>query len=499
MKYLLAALLTCIVMYSSAQENGPGAQPNKNTFLNPSFWQAKPDVVAVKAEVAKGNDPAELNAMSMDAVTLAINNSAPNESILYLLDQKGNDVDKITHDSRTYLFWAASKGNVEVMQALVAKGAKTSVQDSHGATPLTFAAAAGQQDIAVYNLLLQHGANLKTELSQEGANALLLAIGSDPELKLTAYFQSKGLDIKSKDAAGNTAFDYAARAGNIGVMKQLLEKGVSFTNNAMLMAAQGGRRSGNSLGVFQYLESLGIKPNVTGKNGENALHAIVRRPGQAAIIQYFLSKGVDVNQANDEGNTPFMNAASFSPDTATLALLRPSVKDINLANKKGVTALALAVNNNSPAVVQYLLNNGANINTTDLKGNNLVYYLFESYKPRQVKDFEPKLKILQQTGLNFTTPQKDGNTIYHLAVVKNDLSLLKIIQPLGADVNAKNKEGVTPLHKAAMMSKDDSILQYLVSIGAKKDVKTNFDETAYDLAGENEILSKQHVSIDFLK
>jgi len=74
-----------------------------------------------------------------------------------------------------------------------------------------------------------------------------------------------------------------------------------------------------------------------------------------------------------------------------------------------------------------------------------------------------------------------------------------LIQPYASDVNAKNAEGLTALHKAAMMSKDDSILQYLISIGAKKDVKTNFDETAYDLAHENELLSKQKVSVEFLK
>ena len=172
------------------------------------------------------------------------------------------------------------------------------------------------------------------------------------------------------------------------------------------MAAQGGRRNGNTLEVFQYLESLGIKPTVTAKNGENALHAIVRRAGQAEIIQYFLSKGVNINQVNDEGNTVFMNAAGFRRDTATLALLKPGTTNINQANKTGATALALAVRSNSPEVVQYLLTNGANATTTDAKGNNLVYYLFESYTPRQSKDFEPKLKILQNAGLTLPLLKK---------------------------------------------------------------------------------------------
>lgn len=513
--FLLTAVLLGLSVCAQAQPDtrgqrgevrpGEGAtqrgntEPNKNPLLNQSFWQAQPGPDAVKAEVAKGADPAEMNPMSMDAVVMAINGGAPKESIIYLLEQKGNDVNKLTHDGRTYSFWAAMRGNADVVQYLISKGAKVNLQDSHGATPLTFAAGGGQPNTKVYDLLIQAGVNLKTELNSEGANALLLAVGSDPELKLTDYFQSKGLDIKSRDAAGNTAFDYAARAGNVDVMKKLAAKGVSYTDNAVLMAAQGGRRGGASLETFQYLESLGIKPTATAKNGENALHSIVRRPGQNTIIGYFLGKGVNVNGLNEEGNTAFMNAAAFNRDTATLALLRPLVKNINGANKSGATALTLAVRGNSPEVVQYLLANGADVNVVDAKGANLVYYLFESYSPRQSRDFEPKLKLLQSKGLNVTAPQKDGATVYHLAVAKNDLSLLKMIRPLGADVNAKNGEGLTALHKAAMMSKDNAILQYLVSIGAKKDVKTAFDETAYDLAGENEILKKGHVSIDFLK
>ncbi|GAB3781884.1 ankyrin repeat domain-containing protein [Spirosoma horti] len=517
MKKLLTALLVGFALSAQAQ---------KNVLLDQSFWQSKPDVSQVKAEIEKGSNPSQFNQASFDPVVMAINAQAPNETIKYLLAQPGNDVNKLTHDSRTYLHWAAYRDNLEIVEYLLAKDAKVSVGDSHGATPLTFAAGSGMADTQLYDRLIKSGANLKKDVNHDGANALLLAMASDKDLKLTDYFVSKGLDIKSTDAAGNNAFGYAARGGNLGVLKALQQRGVSVDPNAMIMAAQGSRRGPAPAEVFQYLESAGVKPAAVNKNGENALHALVRRPGQLALIEYFLSKGADVNQADEDGNTPFMNAAASNRDLGTLELLTPKVKNINQGNQKGVTALAMAVQSNSPEVVTYLLGKGADIQVTDKAGDNLAAYLVQGYRPEGPgpggmgsgprpeganaprpeggsgaprNDFDAKLALLQEKGVDVKAPQKNGNTLYHLAVAKKDLALLKKLEPLQIDVNARNKEGITALHKAAMVAKDDAMLKYLLSVGAKKEIPTNFKETAFDLASENESLAKSNVSLTFLK
>lgn len=489
-RIFILAVLAVASTYAHAQQN---------ILLEQSFWKTSPNVDAVKAEIEKGSNPAQFNGATFDPVVLAINSGAPNATVEYLISQPGNDVNKLTHDGRVYLHWAAMKGNVELMEYLVAKGSKANLVDSHGATPLNFAAGAGQTNTKVYDICLASGADLKKDLNAEGANALLLAIANDKDFALTDYFVSKGLDLKSQDASGANAFSYAAKAGNIEMLKTLLQKGVPAQDQAMLMAAQGTRRGANSIEVYKYLETLNIKPAAIGKNGENALHILVRKPKQNEIISYFLSKGLDVNQADEEGNTVFMNAAASNRDIAVLEMLLPKVKNINQTNAKGVSALAMAVRGNSAEAVGYLIDKGASTSTIDKNGDNLAFYLIQSYAPQRSADFEPKLQMLEQKGFKVTTPQKNGNTLYHLAVAKNDLILVKGLEKLGIDVNSKNSEGITALHKAAMVSKDDTMMKYLLSIGAKKDVVTNFDETAFDLAAENESLSKNNVTVNFLK
>ncbi|RYY32822.1 MAG: ankyrin repeat domain-containing protein [Sphingobacteriaceae bacterium] len=476
-----------------------GASAQKNSLLEPSFWRNSPDVAAIKAEVEKGNNPAQYTANNFDAVVYAINGGASTEAIQYLLAQPGNDVNKLTHDGRTYLFWAAMKGNTDVMEHLISKGAKTNLVDNHGATVLTFAAGGGQQNTKVYDICIANGADLKKELNHDGANALMLAVANDKDFALLNYFTGKGLSIHSTDANGNTVFNYAARTGNIELLNALIKKGVKYNDNAMLMAAQGTRGSSNGVEVFKYLESLKLKPTVTGKNGENVLHSLARRPKQLENIQYFLLKGVDVNKADNEGNTPFMFAAAGNNDIETLTLLSASVKNINQVNHKGVSALAMAVRGNSPEVVSRLLSKGADIEVTDSNGDNLAYYLVQAYNPRQAAGFEPKVQILQEKGFDFAAPQSNGNTLYHLAVAKNNSKLLTWAGQFKVDVNAKNKDSLTALHKAAMVAQDDALLKQLLAIGAKKDIATDMKETAFDLASENETLAKNKVSVEFLK
>ena len=483
----------------------------KNSLLDQNFWKNKPSVEQIKTEIANGNNPSASNDRSFDVVVMAINNDASTETILFLLQQPGNDVNKPTHDNRIYLHWAANKGNTAVVKYLIDHGSDINAEDSHATTPIIFAASSGQKNTEIYDLFFKKGLDPKKKY-KDGANLLLLAIANDKDLNLTTYFTTKGLSLKDTDAKGRTAFDYAARNGNIDFLKLLASKNVKATDNALLLAAQGSRRDANGLDVFRYLlDDTKLKPTATTENGETVLHLVANKPKQSEIINYFIGKGVDVNKADNEGTTALTIAAG-NRDTEALEVLIGKTKNVNTKNEKGISALTLAVAEGSSKAVEILLQQGADINVLDSKQNNLGYYLVQSYKPERggrgpqggmntpTEDpFQSKMSLLQQKGLNLATPQKDGNTLYHFAILKNDIALLKKFAPLHIDVNAKNNDGLTVLHKAAMIAKDDATLKYLLSIGAKKEVTTDFDESVYALAKENETLTKRNISIEFLK
>ena len=66
-------------------------------------------------------------------------------------------------------------------------------------------------------------------------------------------------------------------------------------------------------------------------------------------------------------------------------------------------------------------------------------------------------------------------------------------------INQRNNDGNTALHLAAMSSHNETILKYLIAQGADKSLKTEFEETVYDLVSENELLKEQLNSLDYLK
>jgi len=135
----------------------------------------------------------------------------------------------------------------------------------------------------------------------------------------------------------------------------------------------------------------------------------------------------------------------------------------------------------------------------DKEGDNLYAFLLDRYRPSSEEAFLAKFELLQESGLDETAPQSDGKTLYHLAADNGHIELFKLItEHTSVDINAKDNEGYTAMHYVAMKAKDDATLKYLVSIGADLNATTDFEESPFDLASENELLIDNGTDLGFL-
>ncbi|WP_447640744.1 MULTISPECIES: ankyrin repeat domain-containing protein [Chitinophagaceae] len=508
MKKIIFFSIAALLAGSSFAQFGQ-QEPNKNPLLNADFWEQKPSIEIVKKTIADGNSPTDKTRANSDVVYTAINNGASFEVVKYLIEQNHIDVNTAGHEKLSYVHAAASQGNAELLQYLITKGAKIDIETDFGMVPIVMAASRAQTNPEIYEAFFKKGTNPKATYAN-GANLLLLGISNDKDLKLATYLSTKGLSLNDTDNDGKTAFDYAVKSGDIELLKKLDTKGVKHTGNALLMATGGGgRRMGKpvSIDVFKYLvDDLKIDPAFKNKEGQNVLTFLVKQQNQSDIINYFLGKGLDINQADNEGNTVFM-AAAGTKNVEILNTLLPKVKNINAVNVAGESALTSAVKGGSVETISLLLKGGADIHITDKEGNNLAYFAVQAHRagrggfsrPGATDDLADKLQLLKKNGLDVSAPQKNGSTLYHVAASKNDIVALKALYGLGININAKNADGMTALQKAALVAKNDEALKYILSLGADKTIKTDMDETAYDLAASNEYLKKNNISVEFLK
>ena len=100
------------------------------------------------------------------------------------------------------------------------------------------------------------------------------------------------------------------------------------------------------------------------------------------------------------------------------------------------------------------------------------------------------------TSINFCASTANSIGSFLNTLLQNPF-IIKEIASFNQNINAKNKNGYTALQKAVMSAKNTEIIKYLITLGANKKVTTEFNETVFDLASENEAL--KNTDLKFLK
>jgi uncharacterized protein len=232
--------------------------------------------------------------------------------------EAGADIDGTEANQITPLLMAISNNRMELATTLITRGAKLDLQDWYGRSPLwsavnvrnlylhndTFENYIDREPVLeVIRLLLDHGAgpNLRTKESPPVREHLLSITGT----------------LEWVDFTGQTPFLTAALAGDVTVMRLLLEHGAdpqiaTFGGTTPLMAAAGVNwvvSQTYTEGPAALLEAvklcveLGMDVNAVNSMGLRAIHGAANR-GSDDIIDYLVSQGARVDVADNEGRTP---------------------------------------------------------------------------------------------------------------------------------------------------------------------------------------------------
>jgi ankyrin repeat protein len=189
-------------------------------------------LLVLKALLSKGGDPL-IAGSTGDTALLAAASKGHVDIVDALLDAAPTNMASMNNGGDTALSVAAANGFPEVLEKLLSRveaqdcQAIISQPNSRGISPIQAAASNGSEECM--RLLLDHSADHNTR-DKNGASAAMIAAfcGNEAALKVLLDHPScTGLDLEATDEAGATSLWTASAGGKAEAVKLLLEKGAS--------------------------------------------------------------------------------------------------------------------------------------------------------------------------------------------------------------------------------------------------------------------------------
>ena len=312
-------------------------------------------------------------------------------------------------------------------------------------------------DLEFVQTLVEAGINING-IGTEGFTPLMVA-ASNQESKIVKYLIEQGADVNATTNGWNALIE-AADEGSLKSMKFLLEAGADVnyfwtpgSPTAITMAA-----SENYLECLELLIEYGADINGVGSSMP-PLH-IAAEEGNLKIIDYLITRNVDIHKKDLFGRTALMYAAEEG-NTRSFERLMNAGANIDTKDNEGYTAKDFAWEEGEHGIFK-AYNNLDNIDIHQATREGLIEIVEE----------------MVEQGYNVNAQDDDGRTPLHIAAALNHNIDMRVLIGLGADINAQDKQGRTPMMYAAADGKSDAVV-LLVSELADVDIQDVEGMTAY--------------------
>ncbi len=168
---------------------------------------------------------------------------------------------------------------------------------------------------------------------------------------------------------------------------------------------------------------------------------------------------------------PVHDAAGAGDLAAVKTLLAAHPESLNAADAGGWTPLHYAVSNGATAVVETLLEAGADIRAATNEGQT----------PLHVVRDRAMTNLLLAHGADVTAINRYGETPLHIAAGAGRKDVAEALLAHGAAIDARNQGGWTPLHAAVMQGHPD-LVELLLAQGADIQARDRQGRTPLDFA-----------------
>lgn len=300
----------------------------------------------------------------------------------------------------------------------------------------------------------------------------------NPDIRVLNYLSEKGCNIYVGDFYENPVAYALARNPNPNMVNYLLRDKIERNAYEMVFA----NICKNPFPeVWNRVFELGFPYEYQDEQGTSLLMNVfkVNKNPNPEIVA-LLSDEKTVNLKDSLGLTACHYAAQ-KEDVIYLEILRMRGANLNeKENYQGTTPLmaACAINPN-PAVIDYLVKNGADINERGLQGKDALLYSANNPNPKIA------LFLIKELKANIHTKNREGSNLLMEAIKANSFELVESLIKLGIDVNEKDNYGNPAIAISAYYSPSIEIFELLLKNGADINFKTDKNENLFIIAARN--------------
>jgi len=319
-------------------------------------------------------------------------------------------------------------------------------------------------DVEQVRLLIAEGADINAAGGDKALTPLHLA-ASIGHTEVVKALLEKGAEVNVGDADGNTALYWAIGSQDEETVKSLIDGGIDVNKGAEDVHPLNLAIWNLSKGIVEALLNAGANTDVKDSGGYTPLFYAAffnTYDRDREMLELFLDR-------TEQPNTIHM--AAYKGDLEAVKTFISNGVDVNVKDSSGCMPLHWAVLQDSPAVAEYLIAQGAEINE---KVGNFLTPLF-------CANALPVIELLVSKGADINTKRQNR---LHKACRMGDKEVAEFLISKGADVNAKGSAGKTPLIYALQRGHTD-VARLLIAKGAEVNAADSQGCTPISIANNN--------------
>ena len=442
--------------------------------------------------------PCFVYAEATDAQLISAVKSGNIKAAKDLLSQ-GLKADTVDKSGTPVLILAAAGGKYAVAELLINEGANLRSSDSKGNTILHLLAASTRKEaLALMELAIDKRADINAlnfksprqtpaEIAVSKGNIAVLELlmrkgvdadytfGNKPmavyaydagQIKVMKYIIEKGANIDSENTSKDTLLHMAVLNNDITTVKFLAEKKASLDRKgsmgrtALFMAVDKGY-----LKIAEFLLQSGCSANTVDYSGKNLMHLFAAGKNNGKTIAAFSRYGIDINKKDSSGTTPIL-AAINGKRWENVQSLIDAGSEFKFVDSSEKTLLVKAIETKNSSLALYLIGKGIDVKKKDTSERTALH----AAAGLQGKEWDKILISIIQEGCGVNDTDSSGISAAGVAIDAGNSSGFKTLLDNGLDINIKER-GTDPIVLYAYKKNAKSAFTELVKKGANISLK----------------------------